>query len=79
MKLPRPQSSSILFEYYGYIIAPDQDEAREMFDKPEYQNKGKSAFKKQLSLEDQHLNPFTNQNDKKLQYQGEIEGASPFG
>lgn len=31
LKLPRPISSSIQYKYFGYIIAPDQDDAEEIF------------------------------------------------
>ena len=32
-KLPRPQGSNVVYTYFGYIIAPDKEEAEEIFKK----------------------------------------------
>lgn len=35
MKLPKPTNKNIVYQYYGYIIAPDLDDATDMFNKHE--------------------------------------------
>lgn len=33
MRLPKPTGKNIRYKYYGYIIAPDRDDAENIFDK----------------------------------------------
>ena len=41
-KLPRPQSQSIFYRYFGYIIAPDKEDAEAIFnDKSKKRHAGK--------------------------------------